>query len=820
MRTFVHSTEVLQAELTMKNGIIYIGAFLLFVSPVLSAQPENAPAKNITLFDYIEPITNEEAGGLHNSCWGYVAPDGREYAFLGTQIATYIFDITEKPLRQVGVIAGPTSPWRNIKVYKNYAYISTENRNTEQGAGLQIVDLSGLPDTAALIRTDTNTFISAHTLWIADHYLYAMGTRAEAEVNGGAVILDLEPDPEHPRRVGGVDPYYYHDAFVRNDTLVGAAINGNGVDLYDVSNKEKPQHIATITYPFSGTHNCELLTDGRYVVTSDEVGFTPKTLKVWDISDPDDIMKVAEYTPNIVETIHNTRVRGRYAYVAWYTAGVRIIDLIDPLHPREVGFFDTYQGRDGGLSGVWEVFPHFPSGKIAASDRNSGLYILEFNRARAGSVSGVVQDALTGDPIPYATITLAANKDPASTDAAGHYYIGAILGEEIRGTVSSFGYRSVSFSETIDGDIEQDIVLDPIPSKTFRLVAIDEESGTRINDFSYTVDPYIDPVVIEGESTEISLPIGPTFSLVVGKWGYRIRRMTITVDENTEEIVARLQTGYQDDATLDLGWSYESSEDNATTGRWNQIRPYLGYPNSDWVHPPTDPAGTDSRIFFTGQPPLFAPPDQNDVNNGRTTLTSPLMDLQGYGDPIVLFDRWFVHFERDTILDSLVIELSNDNGRSWVESYSEVKGTAGWKRGIIFPRDHLSLSNEMRIRFRVSDTLGNILVVSGIDNFEVVDRLFSGVDDKKGESNTARGLRLTIHPNPAHDETLLQITGTGELTRVELINSLGRTISVPFEGILAPGDHQVPLRSDLHPGWYVVRGVAGNQIAVERLIVQ
>ena len=688
------------------------------------------------------------------------------------------------------------------------------------GAGLQIVDLSALPDTARLVRTDTSTFISAHTIWIADHYLYAMGTRAEAGVNGGAVILDLEPDPEHPRRVGGVDPHYFHDAFVRNDTLLGAAINGDGGDIYDVSDKANPVHLGTITYPFSGTHNTELLTDGRYAVTSDEVGFTPKTLKVWDISDLNDIVKVGEYTPNIVETIHNTRIRGRYAYIAWYTAGVRVIDMIDPRHPREVGFIDTYPGPDGGFNGVWEVFPHFPSGKIIASDRNSGLYVLEFNGATAGSMSGTVRDATTGDPIPEAMIEVAGIKEPTPVDAAGRYYIGGVNNEEITATVTAFGYRPVQLSETISGDTEQDILMEPIPFKTFTLRAVDGKTGLPIVGFSYTVDPVIDPLTVEGDSDEVALPIGESHHLIIGKWGYRIEHRRINVNDNMNEVVVELYPGYQDNATLDLGWSFVSPTDDALTGRWNRLRPYLGYPNSDWVHPPTDPAGTDSRIFFTGQPPRFAPPERDDVSGGETTLTSPLMDLTSYGDPMIVFDRWFIHFQRDTILDSLVVELSNDDGASWKRAYAEVKGTAGWKRVVIFPRDYLALSDRMRIRFRVSDTLGNILVVAGMDNFEVIDRIFSGIDEKEAEEIREEALTFTLRPNPAEGEVTLHINGTGEQTRIELIDALGRTIAVPYEGALAQGEHHLSLSRDLQPGWYIVRIVAGHRVGVGRLVVR
>lgn len=777
-------------------------------------------SKNMTLFDHIEPITTIEADGLHSACWGYVAPDGREYGFLGTQIGTSIVDITEKPIRQVAFIPGPRSAWREIKVYKNYAYISSENRDTLAGAGLQIVDLSKLPDTAFLLRTDAVNFTSAHTIFVADHYLYAMGTQAAAGVNGGAIILDLEPDPLHPRRVGSVDPHYFHDAFVRNDTLLGAAVyDGNGCDIYNIADKEKPVRIGRITYPFSGTHNAELTEDGRYVFTTDEIGFTRKTLKVWDISDPEDIVLVAEFTPNIVETVHNVRIKGRYAFVAWYTAGVRIIDIVDPAHPREVGFYDTYRGGDGGFNGVWEVYPYFPSGKIIASDRNSGLYVMQFNGATAGSLSGIVRNAQTNEPLPNATIYIPEYNQTITSNANGGYYIGGINDDALSVQTSLFGYRDNEFGITLNGAGTQDILLEPVPFRTLTLRAIDAHTGESITNFSYTVEPYLPPATVEGESATIQLPTEKDFTVTIGKWGYTIERIAVRNGDMQENIVARCIPRYQDDATFDLGWSYQSPEDNAITGRWNRIRPYLGYPNSDWVHPKTEPAGTSGRIFFTGKPPVFAPPEQDDVSKGRTTLTSPRMDLSDYGDPMITFDLWLVQFERDTILDSLVVELSNDDGATWTRAYSEIKGQAGWKSHVIFPRRHLFLTDSMRIRFQISDTLGNILVVAGMDNFDVIDRLFSSAPREETIAENQVPSFLLV-PNPTHREAELKIHSAGERLRVEIISPLGQTLAVPFDAYALPGEQHIPISLDLPAGWYVVRVVGEEGKQSTKLIVK
>src|SRR5205085_9213062 len=100
---------------------------------------------NMTLFDHFEPLESE-SHGLNSALWGYTAPDGREYALLGTYDGVHIIDITEKPIREAAYIRGPGSYWRELKVYKQYAYIVTESGDT--GAGLQIVDLSALPASA------------------------------------------------------------------------------------------------------------------------------------------------------------------------------------------------------------------------------------------------------------------------------------------------------------------------------------------------------------------------------------------------------------------------------------------------------------------------------------------------------------------------------------------------------------------------------------------------------------------------------------------------------------------------------------------------
>jgi len=764
-----------------------------------------ADSLNMSLFGWMNPVGIDTAGP-HSALWGYTDPNGREYALFASGVGTHIIDITEKPIRQVAYIWGPRSQWREMKTYGHYAYVITESRDS--GTGLQIIDLSDLPDTARLLRTDTTVFTSGHTIYIRDHYLYVMGTQAAAGANGGAAIFDLEPDATHPRRVGQVTPYYFHDAWVRNDTLVGAAIYGNGCDIWKITDPANPVKLGNFNYPGSGTHNAEMSDDGRYVFTTDEIGVTRKTLKVWDISDLEDIRKVTEYTPDLNDIVHNVHVKGRYAIVAWYTAGVRVIDIVDPTHPREVGFYDTYPGPSGGYNGVWESYGYFPSGKIIAGDRSTGLYVLEFNNATAGSISGTVRDASTGQPLAGVAVSVPALGGRTTvTDAAGRYYVGSLLGADLTVNFSSYGYGGESVTETVTTDLVRDIELDPLPFADL-VLRVQDDLGRQISDFQYAVLPVLPATASVGGEGALRLPRDSAWRVTVGTWGSYILDTIVHLPLPNNVLQVTLLPRYQDNATLDLGWSLRSPDDSATTGNWVRFRPYLGYVGSGWFHPAAQPDNdTTGLIFGTGLPPVDMVPQSGDVNRGHVTLTSPPMDLTRHTNPTVSVDLWCVHYPRsnaDTLIDSFRVQLSNDNGATWVDVYREWSGRANWKRISFAVTDFLPLSDSVRVRFRASDTSGEALMNAAIDNFDVSGSpLVSGVP-----RSAEHGLRLLLAPQPARDRIALEFSTLRPLHGVlELLDLRGAVLgelgSVDLDAGESRLEHALP--SGLPTGGYAVR---------------
>jgi choice-of-anchor B domain-containing protein len=386
---------------------------------------------------------NVRPGADYSALWGYTAPDGREYAVLGVQGGgghpggTSFIDITDPSnMYEAAFVTGPTSLWREMKTYDHYAYIVTES-----GGGVQIIDLSALPDTAWLVRSFNyqnggRNISSSHTISIHDGIMYLNGSSGWSP--GGIVMFDLRQDPENPVYLGNYQPGYVHDCYVLRDTIYAAGIYGNGLFIGDARNKASVQTINTITYSGAGTHNAWVTKDRRFVITTDEIGTTPKTLKIWDITDLPSVPSspTATYTSNPGEIEHNVTIRGDYAYVAWYGDGVQVVDITDPAHPGNAGGFDQ-TGNE-----VWGVYPFFPSGKIIGGDMVYGLYVFSFSALVPREPVSLFTPA-DGDTVGPSTIEFTWTP-AADMDADPHYYEVHLTGAGVDttwradGTMSSF----------------------------------------------------------------------------------------------------------------------------------------------------------------------------------------------------------------------------------------------------------------------------------------------------------------------------------------------------------------------------------------------
>lgn len=313
---------------------------------------------------------NQYPSAGYNDCWGYTAPDGREYALLGVETGTSIIDITDAPtVTEIAFIPSSNSLWKDIKTYQHYAYVVTD----ANGNGMQIIDLSDLPNSATLVGTYTG-FSTSHNIYIdiTNAMLYAEGSSSQP------VRTISLANPLSPTQISffGIE---CHDVYVQDNKAYVSEGNSGSYGIYDVSNPNVPSLLQRLNVPSAGyCHNAWVSEDGNYMMTTEET--TGKTIKVWDISNLSNIT----LTDNILAPTglaHNTHLKGDYAYVSHYADGLRIYDISDPSDIFEAGYYDSYASPGGGFVGAWGAFPFFASGKVLISDMQTGLYVVFFAAA-------------------------------------------------------------------------------------------------------------------------------------------------------------------------------------------------------------------------------------------------------------------------------------------------------------------------------------------------------------------------------------------------------------------------------------------------------
>lgn len=355
----------------------YLFPFMLSVQ--LFAQPQSGNMRLIS-------NKNEHFSNLYSAIWGYTAPNDREYAILGCSEGTAFYDITDtNNVTESGFVPGLSSLWREFKTYGHYAYIVSE----AYGSGLQVVDLQYLPDSVSLVNTVTFPGYSrTHTISQSGPYLYLNG----GDYNGGGIfVYDISQDPVNPVKRGDWYEHYIHDCRVENDTIWAAAIFDGYICSISAADKDSLRTITSwLNVPAPGPHNTAITDDRKYLFVTDEIGSFPRYMKVWNITDLNNpILERSWQPPGIDSAIgHNVEIYGNYALVAQYSAGVRLLDITDRTDPIEIAWYDTYPQNNGyNYDGCWGVYM-FPSGKIIASDRSTGLYVLRSSVLPIGINSG------------------------------------------------------------------------------------------------------------------------------------------------------------------------------------------------------------------------------------------------------------------------------------------------------------------------------------------------------------------------------------------------------------------------------------------------
>jgi choice-of-anchor B domain-containing protein len=396
----------------------------------------------------------------YSGSWGYASPDGTEYAILGAKTGAAIYKINTGSIEELAFIPGPVTNWREITVGGHHAYVVTDVSGTDHG--MQVIDLSQLPDTATLVTTYTATFTLGHIIqrdiFSEAPYVYVCGT----STTQGVHIMDVS-NPAQPVEAGLYQPgYYIHDCHVRGNLMYAAAFYQGTIDIVDISDKSQPQLISRFTISDGYTHSASTTADGKYLFVAPEHDGLPA--RIFNVEDPFNVYEVASYTGNPVSLVHNPYILGNFAFVSHNTEGLRVVDIADPEFPVEVGYYDTYAGPSGGFYGLWSACPYLPSGRIIGGNREDGLYVWNFNGTQAGRQYVYVRDAVTGAPLPGARATTSSSSDTLFANLEGLIKAGNPAGNYTWDIIAS-GYQGAVFSASFSEGVSDTVIvaLEPIP---------------------------------------------------------------------------------------------------------------------------------------------------------------------------------------------------------------------------------------------------------------------------------------------------------------------------------------------------------------------
>jgi len=402
-----------------------------------------------------------------SDCWGWEAPDGTEYAIMGTQDGVAFVNATT--LEVVDIVTGSGCLWQDMKTYGHYCYAVSEC-----GSGLRVIDLQFLPDSAHLVRiVDISSFGegSSHSLSVdsVKGFLYAEGVNA---TNRSIYIHDLS-DPANPSYVSGFgNAVGIHDLWVSNDTAYLANGTSPTFSIWYMGNKSSPQLLAQVNIPASGyVHNIWPTDDRRHVITTEETSF--KTIKAWNIEDLNNIQLVGQYlAPS--NLAHNAHMVGDTLFVSHYESGVEVVDFSDPANPVELFQFDTYPvSETDNFNGCWGVFPHTSSGKVYASNTNGYLYILDTRLVQLDEK--LIGDSVVTSPANKVRVDVSIVNDFPIREATIPFGWGGDL-NLIFDSVSTSGLRTDYF------EVGQWIVFDPANERcAYRIRASSDDSAPDLD---------------------------------------------------------------------------------------------------------------------------------------------------------------------------------------------------------------------------------------------------------------------------------------------------------------------------------------------------
>ncbi len=189
-----------------------------------------------------------------------------------------------------------------------------------------------------------------------------------------------------------------------------------------------------------------------------------------------------------------------------------------------------------------------------------------------------------------------------------------------------------------------------------------------------------------------------------------------TLDQSMSLICGVPETFYSFDMESNPGWTAGVPGDTASTGIWERDDPIGTSSGGNSIQPEDDhTAAPGTMCYVTGNNSSSAGGD--DVDDGKTTLESCVLDLNGLAGAEISFWRWYT--TQGGTPDIFQIDISGNGGGSWVNVESLDHTVNSWKKVSFNVSDFITPTSDVMMRFIAEDDPNDSLTEACIDDFEV-----------------------------------------------------------------------------------------------------
>jgi hypothetical protein len=402
-----------------------------------------------------------------------------------------------------------------------------------------------------------------------------------------------------------------------------------------------------------------------------------------------------------------------------------------------------------------------------AADITEGLFVLQINYAPAASLVGVVKNLVSGQVLDQVSVKLIGAAMIEKTNAQGVYKTGIASTGTYVVEVNKPGYYPQTVQVSLTEGLTTTLNFNLLPIPPFNLQVKVLEEGTSLPISNAQIKLQHPQIAHDGQTNGLGLEnftlfYQDTYELAIGKWAYQTICSTPLIDANTQELVVYLKKGYYDDFTFDFGWSVIGF---AETGSWERVDPN---PTTATVFDDDSQldCGLNAMVTGNGTTPNT---DQNDVDNGFTTLISPIFDLTGLSTPHLNYARSFYCYHGPgNFDDTLSILLSNGLDQVVLEEIVAPQGQAmTWEYKSFALTGLLTFTNTMQLFIRTADYAPNPNITeAAFDHFSLSNEPILDLSNEGSSEN------FVLYPNPGNDK--LQIEGLRGPSIVQLFQLDGK----------------------------------------------